>query len=123
MTEINGVSVPFIPITTDVEFNGSLKSNAPAFGSILHEELEKLRFSNHAIKRLETRNIHLGEQEIKKIQSAVERAERKGSKDSLVLTRETAYIVNVTNRTVVTAMPIADSSENIFTNIDSVVFA
>ncbi|MCL5028269.1 MAG: hypothetical protein M1480_04510 [Bacteroidetes bacterium] len=35
----------------------------------------------------------------------------------------TAFIVNIPNRTVVTALPVDESNENIFTNIDSVVFA
>jgi hypothetical protein len=39
------------------------------------------------------------------------------------MVKDTAFIVNIPNRTVVTAMPVNDSSENVFTNIDSVVFA
>jgi flagellar operon protein len=58
-----------------------------------------------------------------KINTAVERAELKGSKDSLVMMNSTAFIVNIPNKTVITAMSIADSKENVFTNIDSVVFA
>ena len=75
------------------------------------------------MKRLETRNIQLSENEINKIQDAVEKAESKGSKDSLVMMNDTAFIVNIPNRTVVTALPVGESNENVFTNIDSVVFA
>ena len=122
MAEINGINVPFIPITNEPGFQKGVKEPSNGFDAIFQEELEKIKFSNHAMKRLENRNIQLGEEDINKIQSAVERAEQKGSKDSLVLMHDTAFIVNVPNRTVITALPMADSSENIFTNIDSVVF-
>ena len=36
---------------------------------------------------------------------------------------KTAFIVNIPNKTVVTAIDVAGSDENVFTNIDSVVFA
>lgn len=124
MAEINGVSVPFIPIVSNNEI--SRKSFDPvssSFDSIFKQELEKVKFSNHALKRLESRNIQLSESDIEKIQSAVEKAELKGAKDSLVMMNKTAFIVNIPNKTVVTAMDVTNSNENVFTNIDSVVFA
>lgn len=124
MTEINGISVPFIPITQNEDLgNSAAKNGIDSFGSIFQEELSKVKFSNHALKRLDSRNIQLNDNEINKIQNAVQKAESKGSKDSLVMMNNTAYIVNIPNRTVVTALPMGDSNENIFTNIDSVVFA
>ena len=124
MTEINGISVPFIPITQNEDLeNTAAKNSLDSFSSIFQEELSKVKFSNHALKRLDSRNIQLNDNEINKIQNAVQKAESKGSKDSLVMMNNTAYIVNIPNRTVVTALPMGDSNENIFTNIDSVVFA
>lgn len=123
MPEINGISVPFVPIG---DYNGSnprVKSPTDSFESIFQKELEKVKFSSHALKRLEERNIELSDSEMSKINNAIERAELKGSKDSLVMMNQTAFIVNIPNKTVITAMPIAESSENVFTNIDSVVFA
>ncbi|MBK7632377.1 MAG: flagellar protein [Ignavibacteriales bacterium] len=123
MPEINGISVPFVPIG---DYNGSnprIKSPGDSFESIFQKELEKVKFSSHALKRLEERNIELSDEEMLKINTAVERAELKGSKDSLVMMNATAFIVNIPNKTVITAMSIADSKENVFTNIDSVVFA
>jgi len=121
---INGVQVPFIPIERKQENTQqqSVKQNSQ-FGSIFQRELEKLKFSKHAAQRLETRDISLSETEITKLAEAVEKAELKGSKDSLVMMNNTAFIINVPNRTVVTAMPISPEEENVFTNIDSVVFA
>jgi flagellar operon protein len=125
MTEINGISVPFIPITQvgDLSSTKVQSSGETSFNSIFQDELEKIKFSSHALKRLENRNIQLNESDITKIQNAVTKAEQKGSKDSLVMVNDTAYIVNIPNRTVVTAMPVNESSDNVFTNIDSVVFA
>lgn len=122
MAEINGIKVPFIPIEHNVSSQPLRKGQGTSFESVFTEEFEKLKFSNHAVKRLETRNIYLNESEINKINDAVSVAESKGSKDSLVMMDNTAFIVNVPNRTVVTALPVSESS-NIFTNIDSVVFA
>ena len=125
MAEINGVSVPFIPIIGNDEVSSRKigRESSSTFDSIFKEELEKVKFSNHAMKRLESRNIQLSDEDITKIQSAVDKAESKGSKDSLVMMNKTAFIVNIPNRTVVTAIEVANSNESVFTNIDSVVFA
>ena len=125
MAEINGVSVPFIPIVgnDDVSSKKVGRESTSTFDNIFKEELEKVKFSNHAMKRLESRNIQLSDEDLTKIQSAVDKAESKGSKDSLVMMNKTAFIVNIPNRTVVTAIEVANSNESVFTNIDSVVFA
>ncbi len=124
MAEINGITVPFIPIVGNSEV--VRKQSDPvssSFNSIFNEELEKVKFSNHALKRLESRNIQLSEIDLEKIQNAVDKAESKGAKDSLVMMDNTAFIINIPNKTVVTAMEVSGTDENVFTNIDSVVFA
>jgi len=125
MAEINGISVPFIPIVGNESISSPKagKGATSSFDAIFKEELEKVKFSNHALKRLESRNIQLSEDDISKIQDAVERAESKGSIDSLVMMNDkTGFIVNIPNKTVVTAIDVKESQENVFTNIDSVVF-
>ncbi len=123
MPEVNGIKVPFIPITgNETIVKKKLPEVKNSFESLLQTELEKIKFSNHAQKRLESRNIQLTDTDIDKIQSAVQKAELKGAKDSLVLLNNTAFIVNIPNKTVVTTMPVNSTEENIFTNIDSVVF-
>jgi flagellar operon protein len=125
MAEINGISVPFVPIVGNEEssLRNVSREAVNRFDAIFKEELEKVKFSNHALKRLESRNIQLSDDELTKIQSAVEKAEAKGSRDSLVMMDKTAFIVNIPNKTVVTAIEVENSTENVFTNIDSVVFA
>lgn len=122
MAEVNGIKVPFVPIVENQTPFKNKVDSAGTFDSLFQRELDKIKFSSHALKRLETRNIQLSDSEINKIENAVAKAESKGSKDSLVMMDETAFIVNIPNRTVITAMPVRGTEDNVFTNIDSVVF-
>ena len=49
--------------------------------------------------------------------------EERGIKDSLILVDQLAFIVNVPNHTVVTAMDQTENKNNVFTNIDGAVIA
>ena len=120
---INGISVPFVPVVKPEHPVNKLAKSKNSFESLFKNEIEKLKFSNHANKRIESRDLKLTETDMNKLQNAVNKAEAKGAKDSLVMMNNTAFIVNIPNRTVITALDINKSSENIFTNIDSVVFA
>jgi flagellar operon protein len=83
---------------------------------------EAVKFSSHAQDRLKSRGIDFGEEMMKKLSGAVDKAAQKGStKDSLVLMQDLALIVNIKNRTVVTAMGREGMGENVFTNIESAV--
>jgi len=123
MAEINGINVPFIPVEKAENLNRNEVVKDNTFSELFRSELNKIKFSGHAMKRLESRNIKLTDTEIDKIQNAVEKAEEKGVKDSLVMIDNKAFIVNIPNKTVITALSITDNEENIFTNIDSVIFA
>lgn len=80
-----------------------------------------VRFSSHAQRRLEQRSIPFGEGELKRLEEAVEKAESKGARDSLILMDQLALIVNVKQRVVVTAIDPGSRRENVFTHIDTVV--
>ncbi len=82
---------------------------------------EQLKFSGHAIDRMKSRGISFGPEELKSIQDAVVKAANKGSKDTLVLSGDSALIVSVKNNTVVTVMDKALMKDNVFTNIDSTI--
>lgn len=124
MAHINGVSVPFVPIVKEnQQVNKKPQTTGSTFDDLFKKELDKIKFSAHAMKRLETRNIEMSDTELSRLQDAVSRAEAKGAKDSLVMMDNKAFIVNIPNKTVVTALPIEESTDNVFTNIDSVVFA
>lgn len=82
-----------------------------------------LHFSRHAQKRLEQRGLDLDAARMERLNRAVDSAEAKGAKESLILLDELALVVSVQNRTVVTAMDQQGGKEQVFTNIDSVVIA
>ncbi len=80
-----------------------------------------LKFSKHASIRLEQRGIQLTKGQMERLLDATAKAGQKGIKDSLVIVDELAFIVNVPNHTVVTAMESAEAITNVFTNIDGAV--
>ena len=97
-----------------------------SFSDILKQKQEgvtgSLKFSKHASIRLEQRGISLTDGQVKRLDDGTMRASMKGIKDSLVIVDDMAFIVNVPNQTVVTAMDSKNTAENIFTNIDGAVF-
>jgi flagellar operon protein len=80
-----------------------------------------VRFSNHAVERMMHRGIRFAPEDLEKLNQAVQKAESKGARDTLVLMNDSALIVSVKNKTVVTVMDKTGLKENVFTNIDSTV--
>ena len=80
-----------------------------------------LKFSKHAVNRLSDRNIYLTDAQNVRLENGVKQASEKGITESLVLVDSLAFIVNVPNRTVVTALDQTEANSNIFTNIDGAV--
>lgn len=103
--------------------NSQVKKNATPFNQILSKEMTGVTFSQHALERLQSRNIKLGQAELAKLNDAVEKAAQKGAKESLVFMSNTnlALVVSVKNKTVITAMDSANNQDNVFTNIDSAI--
>ena len=83
---------------------------------------EGLKFSSHAIERIQSRGIKMMPEDLKKLNDAVDKALQKGSKDTLVIMGENAFVVSAKNKTVITAMDKNQMKDNVFTNIDSTVF-
>lgn len=83
----------------------------------------EVHFSNHAQKRLETRSINLSDDGLSRLAQAVDQASQRGSRESLVLMDDLAFIVNVRDRLVVTAVDLEKRGQGVFTQIDSVVIA
>ena len=80
-----------------------------------------VKFSNHAVERMQTRGISFNKTDMDRLNEAVGKAAAKGSKDSLILMNDSALIVSVKNKTVVTVMDKTALKENVFTNIDSTI--
>jgi len=95
-------------------------------GANFAETLEKvqnqdLKFSLHALNRIDQRQISLDERRLELLERAVAQAKEKGARDSLILIEDLALVVSVTNSTVVTVLEGARLKDNVFTNIDSAV--
>lgn len=103
--------------TSDISFEEVLRQQQDLAAG---QETE-LKFSRHAASRLESRGINLSTEQSARLESGVEQAKAKGINESLVLVDSLAFIVNVPNRTVVTAMDQEETNSNIFTNIDGAV--
>lgn len=96
-----------------------------SFETLLQEQLNQntgsVQFSKHAQLRAEQRNIDLNENLLSDLNEAVSKARSKGAKDVVIFDAKHAFIVNVPNNTVITAMSGSELKENVFTNIDSAV--
>ncbi|MDE7156686.1 MAG: flagellar protein [Lachnospiraceae bacterium] len=99
----------------------SVRENGKTFEEVFKEKSEGLRFSKHAGERLAMRNINLTDSQIQRLEEGTQKASKKGIKESLMIMDNMAFIVNVTNSTVITAMDQSEQKENIFTNIDGAV--
>lgn len=94
------------------------KAAAAGFGDVLARELT---FSGHAEKRLASRGIELSPDDLGRLSQGVSRADAKGSQTALLLLRDLSFIVNVRNRTVVTALDARTMKDGVITQIDSTV--
>lgn len=94
-----------------------------SFATILDRKLpvQGLKFSQHAQERLAARGISLNDADLQKLEGAVNSVAQKGGKDSLIMMGDAAFVVSVSNRTVVTAVDRAGMQGNVFTKIDSAV--
>lgn len=103
---------------------GASRNKAPAFSEILNSKMQsELKFSAHASTRIKSRNIDLTPEILEKLEKAVSGAANKGARNSLIMMKNLAFIVNIPNRTVITAMDGENLKENVFTNIDSAVIS
>lgn len=106
------------------QVKGSEKIAENSFAHALGEEIRRRQvdFSAHAIRRLESRQIDVAENEkIERLNRGVELAAERGSEESLILVDSTAFVVSVKNNKVITTLSTDDLKGNIFTNIDSAV--
>jgi flagellar operon protein len=94
-----------------------------SFAEVLRNEAAPVKFSSHALQRVQRRGIDVGPETLGRLSEGVDRAAGKGSRASVVLVDSTAFVVSVPNRTVITAVDREHMKEQVFTNIDSAVIA
>ena len=85
------------------------------------ESHNQVTFSKHANDRLASRNINLNDEQLNRLNKGVMQAKEKSINESLVMMDDIAFIVNIKNNTVITAMDQANNDNNVFTNIDGAV--
>ena len=109
----------FLNNSTD---NRRIKENR-SFEQILNniQSKDEIKFSKHAIERMDIRDITLSKDEVNKLNNAIDKAEQKGVKEALILMGDTAFIASIKNRTIVTTVNKEQLKENVFTNIDGAV--
>jgi len=116
--------VDLIEIAERGQTKASGKSDPGSFKDMFSKELASstgVSFSKHAEQRLYSRGIELSDTTLSKIADAIDRAGKKGSKETLILTDEAALVVSVNNRTVVTVFDRNNLREGVVTSIDSAV--
>lgn len=82
---------------------------------------KSVNFSAHARARLHSRGVELSEQKLAELSDAIDKAEAKGARESLILSDDAAYVVSVKNRTIITAFDRDNLRDGVFTSIDSAV--
>ena len=105
------------------------KTQAGGFGQLLQQQIEQrdagapeVTFSKHARTRAEERGIELNQALIDQLKGGMIRAQAQGATNILAMDAEKAFIINVPNGKVITAITQAEMGDSVFTNIDGAVF-
>lgn len=110
--------------TNNTTVQQSEKTTDGTFAGMMQQEIQKengVQFSKHAEMRIQQRGIEVSADMMNSLNAAVEKARAKGAKDTVIISSQGAFIVNVPNNIVVTTMTEQEMKNNIFTNIDSAV--
>lgn len=91
-----------------------------SFQQIIEGKTREINVSNHAKKRLDSRNLLLEKDDFHQLNQAMNELEQKGSKESLLVYKDIGLIANIQNRTIITAMDMHEL--HTVTNIDSAKF-
>ncbi|WP_432748295.1 TIGR02530 family flagellar biosynthesis protein [Pectinatus frisingensis] len=114
---------PFMPVNNQnnvsVHVANNNKKSVQSFADVLKDTTQEVSFSQHALKRMKERNITLTDAAREKLNDTVGKMAQKGAREALIYLKDTAFVVSVANKTVITAMDGENAKDNIFTNIDS----
>lgn len=110
----NNKNIPINNSESSVSFEEIFKAKQKSTDS-------ELKFSKHASMRLIDRNIELTNNQLERLEHGKEIAKQKGINESLMIMDNLAFIINVKNNTVVTAVDQNSSDSKVFTNIDGAV--
>ncbi|KNF08818.1 flagellar operon protein [Gottschalkia purinilytica] len=106
------------------KINNTLTNNlSNDFESFLNDaqRSNSVKFSKHAKERIDSRNISFNNEDMNKIEDAINKAEKKGVKEVLIIKKDIALIASTKNKTIITTITSENLKENLFTNIDGAV--
>lgn len=118
--------VELIEIAQRRDTNGdSVKAvDGQSFQEMFSAELasaREIQFSKHAHERMFSRGIEMSENDLNGLADAIDKAQNKGSKETLVLSDTAGYVVSIKSRTVITVFDRQNLSDGVVTSIDSAV--
>ncbi|WP_321530426.1 TIGR02530 family flagellar biosynthesis protein [uncultured Desulfuromonas sp.] len=87
------------------------------------KDIGTIRFSAHSRQRMLKRGVQFSAGQLARIEEALITLQHKGSRTSVVMVDGAALVVSVPQATVVTVVDQAGLRDQVFTNIDSAVFA
>lgn len=102
----------------------SAPRTGPSFADLLDRAAQapRLTLSAHATQRIAERGIDLSEAARHRIEAALDTLHDKGARDAVLVSQDAAFVVNVPNRTVVTALAPDEMADRVVTQIDSALF-
>ena len=99
------------------------KQSAQSFQQILEQQISNtVTFSKHANIRKEQRNIEVTQSDLEKLGNACDQAQEKGIGNALIMMDDSAFIVNATDKRVITVMDKNEMKNKLFSDIDGAVF-
>lgn len=117
---VSGQSIKNLVDTTQARIRE--KTIKVKFSKELQDQIDTgLKLSKHARERISSRDLNISDKELESIGEAVQKADTKGIKDSLIMFKDTALIVSVRNKTIITAMKKDSLKDNVITNVDGVI--
>lgn len=118
------VGKPGLTPPTEAVIKNTGTAAGTSFQDILQQKLQgssSVSFSRHAVKRAADHGITLSQDSLDRLDEGVRLAGEKNLDDTLILVGDTAFVVNVPNKTVITAMGKDEMRGNVFTNINGTV--
>jgi flagellar operon protein len=99
------------------------KQSDQSFQQILEQQISNtVTFSKHASIRKEQRNIEVTQSDLEKLGNACDQAQEKGIGNALIMMDDSAFIVNATDKRVITVMDKNEMKNKLFSDIDGAVF-
>lgn len=82
-------------------------------------DADGIRLSAHAAQRIQERSIALTSEVREDLSNAIKVLREKGARDALIIRKDAAFVVNVPNQIMITAIHQQDLQQRVFTQIDS----